>query len=120
MCLAKYTPIWMIVMVLVSGPADAKPLWVPVPGHPGVFVDVTSIHREHLPVIQHAYPTAPNPDTGVDIMVNGHIAQDTMFYCDDATMILGDEQFGEITNNGVKQEGIVPVTAARPIVCGRK
>jgi hypothetical protein len=64
------------------------------------------------------------PDTYVDVEVNGHISEATGFWCTRPDMEVGDATFGELGAPGDPPTGqtfgVIPMKAARPIVCAVK
>lgn len=113
------------VAMLVPGFAQAEVVkrdWKPVPNHEGVFVDMASI--KHMPIVPARDENhLPGPDTTADIQVNGHISQDTMFWCGRPDIEFGDQTFGEFRPGGPSEGttfGVIPMKDTRLIVCGAK
>jgi hypothetical protein len=100
-------------LVLLAACAHAVDLpprqWEAVPGHEDVLVDTTSIFHFGAAPARDAYH-ATGPDTLADIRVGKRIVRHVHFWCNDATMLLGDMTVSDMPR-------VIPMSAARTVVC---
>lgn len=116
---------WSVLTLVLTQAAIGNPVWKAVPGHPDVFVDVSSIVHPKFAdsPLYHCtgdIPSPPSPcrpppaDTKATVKADGAISEDTDFYCSTPGMEIGDVHFGIVGG----EEHVVPMEATKLIVCG--